>query len=261
MNEAEQFETAEILGVPLVCCSIGNILDTMDRYIKNGISGYIGITNSESVYHAQSDPFHRNYLKKAAFSCCDGVAVALAGRLMGYRIPRIHGPDLMLKCCEYGIDKNWKHFFYGGKQGVPELLDRELKKKHAGLHTVGAFSPPFRPLTDEEDRRVVDMINRAQPDIVWVGLGLLKQERWIADHLGKIEVPWMIGVGAAFDFHAGIIKRAPRFYRRIGLEWLYRLAFEPRMFIRNIYSFIFFYYVIRDTFYRRFEQKRNNNGE
>jgi len=148
---------------------------------------------------------------------------------------------------EYGVERKWRHFFYGGKEGIPELLSEKLKKKFHDLITAGTFSPPFRPLTHEEDKEIIAEINKANPDILWVGLGLIKQERWIAEHLGKISVSWMIGVGAAFDFYAGTIKRAPRFFRRIGLEWLYRLAFEPRMLKRNLYSLSLFFAVIQDA--------------
>ena len=122
----------------------------------------------------------------------------------------------------------------------------KLTEKYPGLIAAGSYSPPFRELTPEEDQIVIDLINEAKPDILWVGLGLLKQERWVEEHLGKIQVPWMVGVGAAFDFHAGTIKRAPKFFRNIGLEWLYRLAFEPRMFIRNLYSLTLFLKVFKE---------------
>ena len=142
-------------------------------------------------------------------------------------------------------------FFLRGKKGVPELLSKELTKKNPGLITAGTFSPPFRLLTQKEDEEIIEEINKANPDILWVGLGLLKQERWIAEHLGKIKVPWMVGVGAAFDFNAGTIKRAPKFFREFGLEWLYRLAFEPRMLIRNYYSLLLFFQIIKDALRRQ----------
>ena len=114
---------------------------------------------------------------------------------------------------------------------------RHMADNFPGLVTAGTLSPPFRNLSQKEELEIVERINDARPDILWVALGLLKQEAWIAKHFDVIEAPWMIGVGAAFDFHAGTIKRAPLFYQKIGMEWLYRLAFEPRMFIRNVYSF------------------------
>ena len=243
-----KYEKVNILNVPLTCCSFTDILGEMENIIhKRLIGNYISITNTESIYHAIRKPSHFQYIRNADFSCCDGIAVVLAGKALGFRIPRLHGPDLMLKCCEYGVERKWRHFFYGGKKGLPELLSEELTKNFPGLITAENFSPPFRPLTHEEDEAIIKRINDANPDILWVGLGLLKQERWIAEHMGKIKVPWMIGVGAAFDFNAGTIKRAPKVFRHIGLEWLYRLTFEPRMLIRNFYSFSFFFAVIRDA--------------
>ena len=243
---------ANVLDVPFSCCSFADILREMDSAIINNLfGGYISITNTESTYHAMRIASHCQYIQNATFSCCDGIGVLLAGKLLGNKIPRLHGPDLMLECCEYGVDKKWRHFFYGGKKGVPELLMEKLTEKYPGLIAAGSYSPPFRELTPEEDQVVIDLINEASPDILWVGLGLLKQERWVAEHLGKIQVPWMIGVGAAFDFHAGTIKRAPKFFRNIGLEWLYRLAFEPRMLIRNLYSLTLFLKVFKERLRHR----------
>jgi N-acetylglucosaminyldiphosphoundecaprenol N-acetyl-beta-D-mannosaminyltransferase len=227
----------QILDVPFTSSSFSDILKYMDNGIKNCRDAqYISITNTESLYHALRLPFHRQYIRNATFSCCDGVGIVLAAKMFGYKIRRLHGPDLMLKCCEYGLKRKWRHFFYGGKAGVPELLQERLSEKYPGLIVAGGHSPPFRRLTPQEEQDTIDLLNSARPDILWVGLGLIKQERWIAEHIKKISISWMIGVGAAFDFHAGTIKRAPKPIRNIGLEWLYRLAFEPRMFVRNVYS-------------------------
>ena len=226
-----------ILNIPFSNTNFENILKKMEISINNrNIGDYISITNTESMYHALRIQSHYEYIKKARFSCCDGVGVVIAGKLFGLDIPRLHGPDLMTKSFQYGIKRRWRHYFYGGKKGVPEILRKKMSKKYPGLITAGTYSPPFRELTKKEDKYIIEDINNASPDILWVGLGLLKQEKWIADHLGKINVPWMIGVGAAFDFNAGIIRRAPKFFRVTGLEWLFRLTLEPRMFIRNLYS-------------------------
>jgi len=241
-----------ILGVNFSCCNYQDILQRMGSGIRNKEQGYISITNTESVYYATKMPAHLEYINNACFSCCDGVGVVLAGNLLGHNIPRLHGPDLMSKCCEYGLDKKWRHFIYGGKAGTPELLSEKLTDQFPGIITTGTYSPPFRPLTPAEDEEIIKRINGTEPDILWVGLGLLKQEKWIADHLNKINAAWMIGVGAAFDFHAGNIKRAPKVFRNLGLEWLYRLAFEPRMFIRNVRSFSVLIHVARDALKRKF---------
>jgi len=229
---------AELFEIPFSCCTYDHILSVMGKGMLDHQFRYISITNTESLYHAVRIHSHGEYIRHARFSCCDGVGVVLAGKMLGHDIPRLHGPDLLLKCSEYGIEKGWRHYFYGGREGIPELLSANLSLKYPGFITAGTYSPPFRPLTTSEDKEAIARINQAAPDILWVGLGLLKQEKWIADHLGKVKVPWMIGVGAAFDFYAGTIKRAPLPFRRAGLEWLYRLAFEPRMLKRNLYSII-----------------------
>ena len=244
-----------ILNVPFTCSSLTSILEYMDDAIKNHRYGeYVSITNTESLYHAVQIVSHRQFIRNATFSCCDGIGIVLAGKLFGYKIPRIHGPDLMLKCCEYGVERKWRHFFYGGKEGIPELLSEKLTEKYPGLISAGCYSPPFRKLTPAEEQGVINRINATGPDILWVGLGLIKQESWIAKHLGKLNVSWMIGVGAAFDFHAGTIKRAPKFFRNMGFEWLYRLMFEPRMFVRNVYSFSIFLLLVKQAL----QQGRNS---
>jgi N-acetylglucosaminyldiphosphoundecaprenol N-acetyl-beta-D-mannosaminyltransferase len=129
----------------------------------------------------------------------------------------------------------YRHFFYGGENGVPELLATLLKKRFPGLQVVGTFSPPFRPLTLEEDERIVQIINEAEPDIVWVGLGTPKQELWMAEHRERLKAPVLIGVGAAFDFLSGRKPQAPKWMQRSGLEWLFRLVNEPkRLWKRNL---------------------------
>jgi N-acetylglucosaminyldiphosphoundecaprenol N-acetyl-beta-D-mannosaminyltransferase len=238
--------------VPFTCCSIDDILKRIDQKIHDSIdTGYISVTNTESLYFAIRIPSHFQYIEYADFSCCDGIGIVIGGKMLGIKVPRIHGPDLFLKCCEFGEDKGWRHFFYGGRNGVPELLNEKLKKDIPNLLTCGMYSPPFRQLTPEEDQKIIDLINEAKPDIIWVGLGLLKQERWIAEHLDKIKVSWMVGVGAAFDFHAGTIKRAPRIFQSTGLEWMYRLAFEPRMLKRNFYSFLVVLKLANEALHRR----------
>jgi N-acetylglucosaminyldiphosphoundecaprenol N-acetyl-beta-D-mannosaminyltransferase len=164
--------------------------------------------------------------------------------------------SLLLKVCEYGEKRGWRHFFYGGNEGVADLMAEKLKEKFPGLITAGTYFPPFRPLTLEEDKEVVDLINQARPDIVWVGLGLLKQEQWIADHLNKIDVPWMVGVGGAFDYHSRAIPWAPNWIQAIGMEWLFRIILQPRQrFKRYHWSYVFMFEAIGHGFVHRLKQK------
>jgi N-acetylglucosaminyldiphosphoundecaprenol N-acetyl-beta-D-mannosaminyltransferase len=218
------------MGLPISLEDRAQVLEAIAGAIERGEAGhYICITNTESMYHGLRMSSHGRYIRNADFSLCDGVGVIVAGWAWGQRIRRFTGPDLQLEAVHFGLARNWRHFFYGGKEGVAEELARRLVKRYPGLVVCGCYCPPFRELSPEEDQRVVDLINEAGPDIVWVGLGLMKQERWIEQHLARIRAPWMVGVGAAFDYHAGSVPWAPRALRALGLEWLFCLAVQPRL--------------------------------
>lgn len=231
---------ARLCGIPLHQWEHEDVLADMAAHIRTrGATEHICITNTESMYFARRKQAHREYIEQSRFSLCDGIGVVLAGRMNGQRIWRFNGPLLQMKACEYGAPLGWRHFFCGGAEGVADLLSTKLSEKVPGLNVAGTYCPPFRELTEAEEDAMVEAINAARPDILWVGLGLLKQEAWIAKFRDRIDVPWMVGVGAAFDYHAGLTNWAPAWIRRIGMEWLYRLMFEPRMFRRNVTSFIF----------------------
>jgi N-acetylglucosaminyldiphosphoundecaprenol N-acetyl-beta-D-mannosaminyltransferase len=219
-----------IMGLPVSLDSHEAVLADIGRRIaEKRHGGYISITNTESMYHALRLPGHRRYIVEADHSLCDGVGVIAAGWFWNLRIRRFNGPVLQLDCTEQGVSRGWRHFYFGGKEGVADLMAAKLAERFPGFQVVGTFCPPFRPMTPEEDAALVDQINLARPDFVWVGLGLLKQEQWIAEHLGRIGAPWMVGVGAAFDYHSGAIPWAPAPLRALGLEWLFRLIIQPRL--------------------------------
>lgn len=194
---------------------------------------YISITNTESMYHAVNRPAHKQYIEHADFSLCDGVGVILAGLAWGLRVKRYNGPVLQLDCSGRGVGAGWRHYYYGGKQGVAGAMASRLQEAYPGMVVCGYMEPPFRDLTEAEQQAIRDEINASAPDIVWVGLGLLKQEKWIADNIGKINCTWMVGVGAAFDYHAGAIPWAPPLVRRLGLEWLFRTIIQPKLRIKR----------------------------
>ena len=221
---------AVIDGLPISLDPPAEILKHMDRAImeqKGG--GCISITNTESMYHGLRIAEHGDYIKRAVFSLCDGVGVIVAGLAWGYRVHRFNGPVLQLECARYGVPKGWRHFFYGGKEGVAEEMARRLKAQFPGLIVCGIHEPPFGELSDDEKVDVIRKINDSNPDIVWVGLGLLKQEKWISEYQDRIHARWMVGVGAAFDYHAGAVPWAPPLLRSLGLEWLFRLILQPRL--------------------------------
>lgn len=238
--DSNEIPRVRVSGIPLSQCGMHDVLSGIDANIHGARDPqHIVITNTESMYFARRLPEHARFIESAAYSCCDGIGVVLAGKAQRQSVPRIYGSALLREACHFGVKRRWRHYFYGGRPGVPEMLKDRLGTSFPGMITAGLYSPPFRPLTAREDQDCVDSINRAEPDIVWVGLGLLKQERWIAEHLGRIRAPWMIGVGAAFDYHAGTVRRAPLWMQRAGFEWLHRVICEPRMLVRNYRSFIF----------------------
>lgn len=219
-----------IQDLPITLNDPSFVLAEIGRAISAGETGrYISITNTESMFHGLRISAHGRYIRCADFSLCDGVGVILAGLAWGVRIRRYNGPVLQLDCSAHGVQRGWRHYYYGGKEGVATEMARRLKLANPGLEVCGVHEPPFRDLTEDEKAEVIEGINAARPDIVWVGLGLLKQESWISDHLGKLNCSWLIGVGAAFDYHAGAIPWAPAPIRRLGLEWLFRTIIQPRL--------------------------------
>lgn len=219
-----------ILGIPVTMDAHQDVLAAMAQRIEaKQAGGSICITNTESMYHALRNADHMAFIKGAEFSLCDGVGVIAAGYFWGLKINRYNGPILQLDCSDYGQSRGWRHFYYGGKEGVADMMAAKLKEQFPQLNVVGTYCPPFRALTPAEDDEVVAMINATKPDIVWVGLGLLKQEAWAAKHLNRVNAAWIVPVGAAFDYHSGAIPWAPAWIRALGLEWMFRLILQPKL--------------------------------
>jgi N-acetylglucosaminyldiphosphoundecaprenol N-acetyl-beta-D-mannosaminyltransferase len=218
-----------ILGVGVSAINMEAALGTIEEWIERHEAHYICITGVHGVMESQRDAELRHIHKAAGLVTPDGMPLVWLSRLLGFRhVERVCGSDLMLAVCERSVTRGYRHFFYGGAPGVAEKLVARLQSRFPGLQVAGTESPPFRPLTPDEDRAAVQQINAARPDVVWVGISTPKQERWMAAHVGRLSAPVLIGSGAAFDFHAGIKRRAPRWMQRSGLEWLFRLMLEPR---------------------------------
>lgn len=165
----------------------------------------------------------------AGLATPDGMPLVWLGRWKSQvEVNRVYGPDLMLALCAISAQRGYTHYFYGGAPGVPELLAEKLMRRFPGLQVAGTYSPPFRSLTAVEEQQVIQQLNKAAADIIWVGLGTPKQDLWMAAHRAQLAAPVLIGVGAAFDFHTGRMPQAPRWMQRSGLEWLFRLWQEPR---------------------------------
>ena len=220
---------ANILGIGVSAINMERTLEAIAEWISRREPRYVCVTGVHGLVESQRDEELRRIHNAAGLVTPDGMPLVWLSRLKGFRhVERVYGPDLLLAVCEHSVKRSYRHFFYGGASGVAELLTSRLQSRFPGLHIVGTDSPPFRPLTPEEDLAAVERINAAQPDIVWVGISTPKQERWMAAHVGRLTAPVLIGVGAAFDFHAGLKKQAPRWMQRSGLEWLFRLLSEPR---------------------------------
>lgn len=220
---------ANVLGVKVSAINIPLALDTIDRWIKTRQKNYVTVTGVHGVIESQRDEKLRDIHNRAGMVTPDGMPLVWMNKIQGNKhVSRVYGPDLMLAVCEKSKTEGYKHYFYGGADDVPELLKEKLQERFPHLSVVGTYSPPFRALTPEEDDQIVKMINDTGADIVWVGLSTPKQERWMSAHLGRIEAPVMIGVGAAFDFHAGLKKQAPKWMQKRGMEWFFRLVSEPR---------------------------------
>jgi N-acetylglucosaminyldiphosphoundecaprenol N-acetyl-beta-D-mannosaminyltransferase len=234
-------KTHNILGVDFNLLSYEDVLEKILFWKKNTECHYVTLTPPYSVLMCLRDSKLKRATKNASLTLPDGVGIILAAKLFGYpHNGRVSGPTLMLKVCGWGRKYDLRHFFYGGASGVAEALADRMTALFPGLNVTGFYCPPFRRLTSSEDKQIVRRINASKPDIIWVGLGSPKQEKWMAKHIGMINSTALIGVGAAFDFHSGQAKWAPAWMRKIGIEWAYRLAQEPgRMWRRNVNSFVF----------------------
>jgi N-acetylglucosaminyldiphosphoundecaprenol N-acetyl-beta-D-mannosaminyltransferase len=219
----------DVLGVGISVIDMAQAVTEITRWVEDKEPHYVCITGVHGVMEARRDPELRRIHNVSGLTTPDGMPMVWAGHRAGAaHMRRVYGPDLMLELCQLAARRGWSSFFFGGGPGVPELLAERLTARIPGLRVVGTWSPPFRALTPEEDKEVVERINRSGADLVWIGLSTPKQERWMAAHVGRLEAKVLLGVGAAFDIHAGRLPQAPLWMQRSGLEWLYRLGREPR---------------------------------
>jgi len=218
-----------VLGVGISVLNLKSALDAIAGAIRDKRKGYICVTGVHGVMEAQSDENFRRILNDAFLCTPDGMPMVWIGKMRGHsEMRRVYGPDLMLDVCAWSETSGAKHFFYGGADGVADLLAQKLKARFPKMEIAGTFTPPFRALNEMEIKNLQEKIFATRPDIFWVGLSTPKQEKFMAEFLSKLDTTLMIGVGAAFDFHSGRVKQAPRWMQRSGLEWFYRLCSEPR---------------------------------
>ena len=222
-------QRVNVLGVGVSVLNLDSALAAISGALAKKSRGYVCVTGVHGVMESQGDPALRGILNRAFLNTPDGMPMVWAGKLRGFRaMDRVYGPDLMHLVCDWSRQQNYTHFLYGGADGVAPELQRRLEEKFPGLKIVGTYTPPFRALNAAEEAELIRTVGELQPDILWVGLSTPKQERFMAQYGPKLAATLMFGVGAAFDFHAGRVRQAPRWMQRSGLEWLFRLGCEPR---------------------------------
>jgi len=218
-----------ILGVGISVVDVHEAIRQCEELVRARGHGYLCAVDAHSLVEAVRNPAHRRILNHAFLTVADGMPLVWMGRLRGNAaMRRVYGPDFLLAVCAYSVERGWRHFFYGGRPGVAGRLAARLTERFPGLQIAGTFAPPFRDLTPAEETELKARVEEARTDVLWVGLGAPRQERFMAEHNGKLACALMAGVGAAFDFHSGMVKEAPRWLHNTGLQWVYRVMREPR---------------------------------
>lgn len=219
----------EILGSPVHAINMDQAVAAVCDALATKRKGYVCCGGVQLLSEACEHADYREVLERAFLVTPDGMPLVWLGRLQGQsRMSRVYGPDLMLRVCEESVSRGITHFLYGGNPDVAEELKKVLEKRFPGIRIVGTHCPPFRPLNEEEEAALAHQVAEAKPDIIWVGLGSPKQDRFMRDYLPKLDTTLMFGVGAAFDFHTGRVRQAPAWIQRIGMEWFFRVCCEPR---------------------------------
>jgi N-acetylglucosaminyldiphosphoundecaprenol N-acetyl-beta-D-mannosaminyltransferase len=257
---------ANVLGVNVSAIDLQSAVTFADEWISSVRGhGYICATGVHGVMDAHADPEFRQILNQSFINAPDGMPMVWVGRLLGFRsMERVFGPDLMLAMCQLSVERGYRNFLYGGKPGVAERLSANLQKRFPGLQVVGTYTPPFRSLTPDEEKSVSFRILKSRPHILWVGLGTPKQERFMAQYVDRFQVPLMVGVGAAFDYHTGSIRDCSVWVKRAGMQWLHRLLQDPkrlwRRYLRNNPAFLW-HITCQLTRLRRYPAGRESSSQ
>lgn len=224
-----------IMGVNIAAIDMKWLIDFTRKNIKKLDGDYCCVSNVHTTVMSWEDREYSEIQNKAVLAIPDGGPLSSIGRKRGFRnMKRTCGPDYMGEIFKISVREGYRHFFYGAMDETLNRLRENVEKTYPGIQIVGMYSPPFRPLSEEEDIEIVNKIVDSQPDFLWVGLGAPKQEKWMAEHKGKIK-GFMVGVGAGFDYFAGNIRRAPMWMQKCNMEWAYRLMQEPRrLFMRYV---------------------------
>ena len=253
----ERLPYTEILKTNINVTNIDEAVGYIDKYLEQMRGEYICISNVHTTVTAYRDEEYRKVQNGSILNMPDGKPLSIVQKLRGYtQAGRVPGPDLMPAIFKLSEKRGYRHYFYGSTPETIEKLGIRLKEAYPRLQIVGMYSPPFRPMTIEEDAEIIEQINETKPDFIWVGLGAPKQERWMAEHKGKVN-GIMLGVGAGFDFHAGTVLRAPRWMQEVCMEWLWRMMQDPkRLFPRYLdTNFSFLYYLMKESKKRKKAEK------
>ena len=224
-----------ILGVDIAAIDMDWLLAFTKAHVKELSGDYICVSNVHTTVTAWKDEAYRAVQNGGILAIPDGGPLSSTGRKRGFaKMRRVTGPDYMLKTIALGLPQGWRHYFYGSTPETLEKMEKALREEYPDIQIAGMYSPPFRALSAEEDGALAEKINEAAPDFVWVGLGAPKQEIWMHDHQGRVQ-GLMVGVGAAFDYTAGNISRAPQWMQKHNLEWLYRLVQDPKRLFKRYF--------------------------
>lgn len=260
----EDLQYCSILGVNINVTTMEKTVEYIQNHLCELKGDYICVSNVHTTVMAYRNEEYKAVQNGGAMAIPDGKPLSIVCQKRGYKeAGRVPGPDLMPEIFKLSEERGYRHFFYGSKQSTLDALKEELKKKYPKLNIVGMYSPPFRPLSEEEDLEEVAMINAAEPDFVWVGLGAPKQENWMAAHKGRVN-GLMLGVGAGFDFHAGTVKRAPKWMQEMCLEWLFRLMQDPKRLLPRYFdtNLSFIWYTSKEgRKLRKLEKQRYKAGK
>ena len=231
----------DILGIPIDRIGMNDTIRKIDDFIAAGRPHLVATANVDHVIEALGDVEFRRIYQALDLVVVDGVPLLWAARFLGRPlIERVNGTDLFVRLCAHASRRGYRVFFLGAAPGVAVRAARRLRRRHPALQIVGTYAPPFGFDTDDgENQRIVEMVRQARPDILFVGLGAPKQEKWAYRHLEELGVPVTIGVGASFEYVAGETSRAPRWMQRSGLEWLYRVLSQPGRYWKR--------YLVRDV--------------
>ena len=222
-------QRVNILGVGVSALNMEIALSETESLLDRGEQGYVCVTGVHGIMEAQEDRQFLDILNHSFLTTPDGMPTVWLGRLQGFKhMRRVYGPDYMVGLCQRSVAKGYRHFLYGGKDGVAEELKAALIQRFPGLKIVGTYTPPFRPLNPAEEEALRNQLETSQADVLWCGLSTPKQERFMAAYSGRLPVKLMVGVGAAFDLLSGNLDEAPDWMKSAGLQWFYRLMKEPK---------------------------------